>query len=121
MSKSFRKRGDEWRRLNDSAMRRTIRSDCRVCLAIVRPGMNSRTITSVSRQSETRPSASSARDMLCVMANQLLALEQGIGAYVSRHPSPEYVHFDPRSGPQSDRQVAVGDVAPHGESVRTAA
>src|SRR3984893_8083980 len=68
-----------------------------------------------------RPTASSARDMLCVMANQLFSLQHRVGADLSRHPPPEYLHLDPRSGSQSDRQVAVSDVAPDGESVCAAA
>src|SRR5256885_5643616 len=68
-----------------------------------------------------RPTASSTRDRLGVMAHRLLAVEYGVGADLGRHPLPEDIHLDPRSGSKSDRQIAVGDVAPDGESIRAAA
>src|ERR1700674_854345 len=55
------------------------------------------------------------------MAYQLVALQRGVGADLRRHTPPEYVHLDPRSGHQFDRQVAVGDVAPDGVPVGAAA
>src|SRR6202047_2770083 len=68
-----------------------------------------------------RPAASSARDRLCVMAYQLLTLQHGVGADLSRHPPSKHLHLDLRTGSQSDRQVAVGKGAPDGESIRAAA
>src|SRR2546428_4434184 len=59
--------------------------------------------------------------MFDVLANRLLALDHRVRMYLGRHALPEDVDLDLRSRPESDRQVAVGDVAPDREPVCAAA
>src|SRR3989442_14292840 len=59
--------------------------------------------------------------MCDVLASRLLALDHRVRMYLSRHALPEDVDLDLRSRPESDRQVAVGDVAPDREPVCAAA
>src|SRR5437773_2262928 len=58
--------------------------------------------------------------MFYVLANQLLALQHRVAVDLRRHAPPKDLHLDLRSRPDSDRQVAVGDVAPDREAVRAA-
>src|SRR3989442_12791669 len=55
--------------------------------------------------------------MCDVLASRLLALDHRVRMYLSRHALPEDLDLDLRSRPESDRQVAVGDVAPDREAV----
>src|SRR5438045_691916 len=91
MSKSFKKRGAACKRLNDSAIRRTIDAVCNVFADLAGPEVNSRTLTSPCA------TCSSTRGPL------------------------EDLHLDRRTGPECDRQIAVGDVAPDREAIRAAA
>src|SRR2546423_3837933 len=55
------------------------------------------------------------------IANWLLALQQRVSVCLGRQAPPEDLDLDPRSRPESDRQIAVGDVAPEREAIRAAA